>query len=140
MRTSDWSSDVCSSDLLREAQLMQRQGRHGPATQFLTKALSKGGRSNLRLRSQRAYAAARSGDLRLAREDLGFLSSLPNNEARAKNLEAHILLAEGKPNAAFDILQALSPQEPGDWHPRAPAMEAIAAHPDTGIAQSLIRN
>src|SRR3546814_9361774 len=45
---------------LREAQLMQRQGRHGPATQFLTKALSKGGRSNLRLRSQRAYAAARS--------------------------------------------------------------------------------
>jgi thioredoxin-like negative regulator of GroEL len=121
---------------LRQAQLLQRMGKHGAAKDFLTHVLSQGGRSNLRLRSQRAFAAARSGDMKLAREDLNFLKAIPNTETRAANLEAHILLAEGKPRAALELVQPLTPQEPGDWILKATIMDAVAAHSDTGLSEA----
>jgi tetratricopeptide (TPR) repeat protein len=123
---------------LRQAQMLQRQGNHRGATEFLTHVIAQGGRSNLRLRSLRAFAAAKAGNLKLAREDLAFIKSLPNSDARAINLEAQILLAEGRPRDALNLIEPLSPQEPGDWAVRANILEAVAGHSDTSLTDATI--
>lgn len=121
---------------LRQAQFLQKQGKHAAAKEFITHVISQGGRNNVRLRALRAFAAAKSGDMRQAREDLSFLKALPNSEPRATNLEAQILLAEGRPRDALDRIEAISAQEPGDWLLRATIMDALADHPSTGISEA----
>lgn len=119
---------------LRQAQLLSKLGQHKAAKDFLTHVIATGGRRSMQLRTLRAVEAARSNDIKLAREDLAFIKSLPNGDARANSLEAEILLVEGRPKLALEHLH--SPQEPGDWLMRANIMDAIADHPDTGIEES----
>ena len=122
---------------LRYAQYLQRLGRHGDAKDFLSTILSSGsGGSRTRLRALRAFASARAGDTRLARQDLTFFRSIPEQDARVNSLEAQILLAEGRPKQALELIEKHPPQEPGDWLVRASMLDAVASHPDTTITEA----
>lgn len=122
---------------LRHGQYLQRLGRHKDAKDFLSNALSTGGGGGkTRLRALRAFAAAKAGDVRLARQDLAFFRSIPDQDARANSLEAQILLAEGRPQQALELHERHEPQEPGDWLVRAALLEAVAAHPATMLTEA----
>src|SRR3546814_8443060 len=73
MRISDWSSDVCSSDLIESAglRLELRLGAH-PAQDFL------------RIGQQREHRRGRRGYVRFAANDEGFLHRSPPELGRSE--------------------------------------------------------
>lgn len=113
---------------LRQAQLLSKQNNEKGAFEYLTNVLKQSGGS-MRLRKARAIYAARTGELKVARQDLALIIVDQRNEGAAVSIETQILIAEGRARDAYALNIDTTPQEPGDWLIRASVFDAVADDP-----------
>jgi tetratricopeptide (TPR) repeat protein len=120
---------------LRHAQYLSKRAGDKGAFEYLSHVLKGNNRESIRLRAARAFYAARCGQTKIAREDLSMLKSIGESDTRARALEIHIFLAEGRPKEALAAVRKMTPEEPGDWLIRATVFEAMAAEPSIGLTE-----
>ncbi|ESZ06343.1 hypothetical protein X735_31480 [Mesorhizobium sp. L2C085B000] len=120
---------------VRRAQVLIRRQQYRSAKALLTNLLEGQVRNGFRIRSLRAFTAAKDRDFHLARRDVEFIKSIPGRGRAALRLEIGVLAEEGNVDDAQAKLNTLTEWTPEDWLLQARIWEVAAEKPSTGFGQ-----
>ncbi|MNG68860.1 hypothetical protein D3C73_248320 [compost metagenome] len=121
---------------LRYAQFLAKVESDKSALEYLSGILKNRERDSIRLRSARAVYAARSGDLKSAREDMTMLRSVRKNDIKNDAIECEILISENKSFEAYTLHNRHSLKDAGDWALRVKILDILINDPVIGISES----